>query len=111
MEHVDIYFCSHFAYFMAIWYIFNVIWYVVSRIIWQPWFGNQFINKEPASDLLVKERPEDGHGQEDVDDALQRLHVLDEGIAVLVLGVVQHRVELLRLAMLPPLAECVLKES
>jgi hypothetical protein len=58
--------------------------------------------------LLVKESPEDWEGQEHVGDGLEGFDVVDEVLAVLFLGIVQHRLLLLRLATGAPLLECVL---
>ena len=44
--------------------------------------------KSLKSHLLIKERPENRDRQEDVDDALQRLNVVDEGVAETALGVI-----------------------
>ena len=60
------------------------------------------------TNLLIKESPENGEGQEHVGDRLERLHVLDERAAVLLLGVVQDRLLLLGLPAFRSLLEGVL---
>ena len=63
------------------------------------------------TNLLIEQSPENGERQEHVGDRLEGLHVLDERPAVLLLGVVQDRLLLLRLPALGPLLQCVLHQE
>ena len=63
------------------------------------------------TNLLIKESPENRQRQEHVGDRLESLHILDESLAVLLLGVVQHGLLLLGLAPFPPFGECVLAKK
>ncbi len=60
---------------------------------------------------FIRLRPKDGEREKHVGDGLEGLDVFDEGLAVLALGVVQHRLLLLRLPTLGPFLKSILDKT